>query len=121
MRPTTTAELDMGPDTGYDADTWQWLRHAACVGVDPELFFPVGDSGPASEQAEHAKEVCHSCPVERECLEWALTTNRTSGVWGGTDEDERRRLRRRSDRRRAPQSSSTRARQSSAPGGSRRP
>ncbi|GAA1189904.1 hypothetical protein GCM10009654_54280 [Streptomyces hebeiensis] len=89
------------PDTGHDAESWAWLRHAACVDEDPELFFPVGDSGPAAVQAERAKAVCHGCPVERQCLEWALTTNRTSGVWGGTDEEERRRLRRRADRRKA--------------------
>lgn len=104
-----------------DADTWEWLRRAACVDADPELFFPVGESGPAAEQAERAKQVCHACPVEEQCLEWALSTNRTSGVWGGTDEEERRRLRRRGDRRRAVQAAPQRGRQQSAPGRSRRP
>ncbi|MFD5032279.1 WhiB family transcriptional regulator [Streptomyces sp. NPDC058405] len=117
----TTAQLDTQLDIGHDADTWEWLRQAACADADPELFFPVGESGPAAEQAERAKEVCHSCPVERQCLEWALDTGRTSGVWGGTDEEERRRLRRRADRRRGAQGSPARARQSSAPGRSRRP
>lgn len=114
----TTARLDIGPDVeaGQDADTWEWLRHAACTGSDPELFFPVGDSGPAVEQAERAKKVCHGCPVESQCLEWALATGRTSGVWGGTDEEERRRLRRRADRRRAPDGPPARPRRSAAPG-----
>lgn len=109
------------PDLGHDADTWEWLRRAACVDADPELFFPVGESGPAAAQARRAKEVCHHCPVERECLEWALDTGRTSGVWGGTDEDERRRMRRRTDRRRAAVGSPARGPQQSAPGRSRRP
>ncbi|MFD4118353.1 WhiB family transcriptional regulator [Streptomyces niveus] len=102
---------------GSGADAWEWLRDAACVDADPELFFPVGDSDPAAEQVARAKEVCHSCPVERQCLEWALNTGRTSGVWGGTDEEERRRLRR-NERRRVP---APRGRQASGPGGKRRP
>jgi WhiB family redox-sensing transcriptional regulator len=32
--------------------------------------------------------------VNRSCLEYALSTNQDSGVWGGTSEDERRVLRR---------------------------
>lgn len=117
-----TARLTMAQlDTGQDADTWQWLRDAACVGADPELFFPVGDSGPAVQQAERAKQVCHSCPVESQCLEWALNTGRTTGVWGGTDEEERRRLRRRADRRRGAQGGQPRGSRPPASGRSRRP
>ena len=104
-----------------DADTWEWLRRAVCVDADPELFFPVGESGPAAAQAQRAKRVCHGCPVEERCLEWALSTSRTSGVWGGTDEEERRRLRRRGERRRAAQGAAARGRQQLAPGRSRRP
>lgn len=106
-----------GSGAGFGTDEWEWLRDAACTQADPELFFPVGDSGPAVEQAERAKAVCHSCPVESQCLEWALNTGRTSGVWGGTDDEERRRMRR-NGRRRVP---APRGRQASAPGGSRRP
>jgi hypothetical protein len=107
-------------DTDYDTETWEWLRQAACVDADPELFFPVGESGPATAQARQAKAVCHECPVERQCLEWALSTGRTTGVWGGTDEGERRRLRRRAERRRtAPDTS--RGREQAAPGRSRHP
>ena len=32
--------------------------------------------------------------VQAPCLEFALTTNQDSGVWGGTSEEERRKLRR---------------------------
>ncbi|MEV1021349.1 WhiB family transcriptional regulator [Streptomyces sp. NPDC050264] len=78
----------------------EWLERAACVREDPELFFPVGGSGPALQDVHDAKEVCHRCPVMGECLEWALRTGQTTGVWGGTSETERakmlRTLRRRS-------------------------
>ncbi|TCR20319.1 WhiB family redox-sensing transcriptional regulator [Streptomyces sp. BK205] len=67
----------------------EWLRRAACVGEDPELFFPVGTAGPAVRDIAAAKQVCARCPVRPECLEWALGTGQTSGVWGGTCEQER--------------------------------
>jgi WhiB family redox-sensing transcriptional regulator len=71
-----------------------WVERARCIGVDPELFFPVGSTGPALAQVEAAKSVCARCDVRAECLEWALSTRQDSGVWGGLSEDERRSLRR---------------------------
>jgi hypothetical protein len=67
----------------------RWMADAKCAGVDPELFFPG-----RGESAEDAKAVCRACPVRVECLEYALVTNQTLGVWGGTSERQRRRLRR---------------------------
>ncbi|MDQ0687748.1 WhiB family redox-sensing transcriptional regulator [Streptomyces achromogenes] len=67
----------------------EWLRVAACVGEDPEMFFPVGTAGPALREAEAAKRVCARCPVSAECLSYALGSGQTSGVWGGTGEQER--------------------------------
>ncbi|MEU6355482.1 WhiB family transcriptional regulator [Streptomyces sp. NPDC047072] len=67
----------------------EWLRRAACVGEDPELFFPVGTRGPALRDAAAAKRVCARCPVAVECLTYAISTGPTSGVWGGTCEEER--------------------------------
>lgn len=82
----------------------EWLDRAACAGEDPEMFFPVGGSGPALREARAAKKVCHRCPVVTECLEWALQTGQTTGVWGDTTETERAEMfkaRRRRNRRRA--------------------
>jgi WhiB family redox-sensing transcriptional regulator len=67
-----------------------------CRTVDPDIFFPVGYTGPAIAQAELAKSFCHRCPVEQECLDWALDTGVEFGVWGGTTEQERAATRRRS-------------------------
>ncbi|WP_326672780.1 WhiB family transcriptional regulator [Streptomyces canus] len=67
----------------------EWLRRAACVGEDPELFFPVGTQGPALRDIAAAKRVCARCPVTIECLDLALRDGQTSGVWGGTCEQER--------------------------------
>jgi WhiB family transcriptional regulator, redox-sensing transcriptional regulator len=67
-----------------------WRSRATCLGADPELFFPVGTTALAGEQAIQAKAVCAGCPVRRECLDWALVTKQDHGVWGGLDEFERR-------------------------------
>ena len=71
-----------------------WREYSACRDTDPDLFFPVGTTGPAIEQIENAKAVCRTCDVQKSCLEYALTTNQDSGIWGGTSEEERRVLRR---------------------------
>lgn len=67
-----------------------WRDKAFCRdGVDPELFHPVGSSGPALLQADQAKAVCARCRVAEECLGYATRTGQL-GIWGGTDEHERR-------------------------------
>ena len=71
-----------------------WRENSACRDTDPDLFFPVGTTGPAIEQIANAKAVCRVCDVQKQCLEYALTTNQDSGIWGGTSEEERRALRR---------------------------
>jgi WhiB family redox-sensing transcriptional regulator len=78
-----------------------WRHHAACRDEDPELFFPIGNTGPALLQIEEAKSVCRRCPVREECLQFALETGQDAGVWGGLSEDERRALKRRNARARA--------------------
>jgi WhiB family transcriptional regulator, redox-sensing transcriptional regulator len=72
----------------------EWRHFAECRDTDPDLFFPVGTTGPALEQIANAKAVCRTCDVQSLCLEYAVTTNQDSGVWGGTSEEERRQMRR---------------------------
>ncbi len=76
---------------GIEAERWRF--QARCADSDPDLFFPIGSTGPAVRQAMRAKAICTGCPVRRECLEWALDTEQPHGVWGGLDEHERHRLR----------------------------
>ena len=40
----------------WDADDWR--RSAACRNTEPDLFFPVGTTGPAVDQIDAAKRVC---------------------------------------------------------------
>ena len=72
-----------------------WVAEAECRGVDPDLFFPE-NGAPTNE----AKAVCGRCPVQHECLQYALEAGEKFGVWGGRSEKERRRMRR--QRRAAP-------------------
>jgi WhiB family redox-sensing transcriptional regulator len=73
---------------------YSWRNEALCRDTDPDLFFPVGTTGPALAQIENAKAVCRQCPAQTACLEFALSTNQDTGIWGGTSEEERRKLRR---------------------------
>jgi WhiB family transcriptional regulator, redox-sensing transcriptional regulator len=78
-----------------------WRHEAACREVDPELFFPIGNTWPARLQIDEAKQVCRRCTVMDECLRWAIDSGQDAGVWGGMSEDERRALKRRTIRLRA--------------------
>ncbi len=80
--------------------TMDWRHRAACLTEDPELFFPIGNTGPAITQIQEAKMVCQRCDVMNMCLKWALESGQDSGVWGGLSEDERRSLKRRTARAR---------------------
>ena len=77
-----------------------WRDRAACLVVDPELFFPIGNTGPALLQIEEAKVVCRRCEVVEPCLSWAVESRQEDGVWGGQSADERRAVKRRNARAR---------------------
>lgn len=78
-----------------DRSDSSWRHRAACRDEDPEKFFPIGNTGLALLQIQHAKAVCHRCDVDFECLRWALESGQDAGVWGGMSEKERRALKRR--------------------------
>jgi WhiB family transcriptional regulator, redox-sensing transcriptional regulator len=78
-----------------------WWTRAACASADPELFFPISYSGPALRQVARAKAICARCPIQQECLSYALDAGSIQGVWGGMTEEERRRLARRKRRAQA--------------------
>ena len=39
---------------------------------------------------EEAKRICTHCVVQAQCLEYALSTRETYGIWGGLTEIERK-------------------------------
>lgn len=67
----------------------RWQSRGACVGIDPDLFFPERGTS-----LDDPKAVCRDCPVRADCLAWAIANGEKFGVWGGCSERERRRLRR---------------------------
>jgi WhiB family transcriptional regulator, redox-sensing transcriptional regulator len=78
-----------------------WQDRAACRGMDTLLFFgPDGEPRREREILEaKAKAVCASCPVQAQCLGYALGSSIKHGIWGGLNEEERARERRRRARR----------------------
>lgn len=68
-----------------------WQDQAACVGTDPDLFFPE-KRGP--NNTVEAKKICAGCPVRVPCGEHGVR-HETFGVWGGMSGRELRRERRR--------------------------
>lgn len=61
-----------------------WHRHAACRGMNPELFFPGQGSPPKA-----ARDACAGCTVRSECHQWAVEHGE-EGFWAGTSPRERR-------------------------------
>lgn len=79
-------------------DDTDWRARAACLGEDPELFFPVGNSRDAQQQAEQAKQICRRCPVTVECGRLRDDLGAVDGVWGGRSEQESPTAKRRVER-----------------------
>jgi len=65
-----------------------WRDRAECKKHDPRLWF-------ADDHHDQAKAmlICKTCPVQTECLDFALEHNER-GVWGSTSERARRRMKR---------------------------
>lgn len=76
------------PDLAFAAShELAWQDQALCMQTDPEEFFP--ERGGATRAA---KQVCRSCEVRAQCLEYALENDERFGVWGGLSERQRRRV-----------------------------
>lgn len=65
----------------------EWMQRGSCRFEPPGTFFPSDGVG-----VEVAKRICADCPVQGECLEYALEQRIDHGVWGGTSERQRRRI-----------------------------
>ena len=65
----------------------EWQEQASCRAVPVETFFPL-----VEQEADDAKQVCRSCLVREQCLEFAISAGEHFGVWGGLTPPERRSL-----------------------------
>lgn len=73
----------------------EWVDHALCAQVDPEIFFPERGQDCGTEtlrcrfeftrcRACEARSVCHDCPVILQCRSFALNSPLfVDGIWGG--------------------------------------
>jgi len=66
------------------SDKESWFAKASCTGYT-SVFFPELSRGQAARKHyRKAIEICESCPVIKECLEYSLRENLTEfGVFGG--------------------------------------
>lgn len=76
-----------------------WVDDAACRGCDPDVFYPPERDGyrgrirqPAPADADLAKLICRECPVQVQCLRYAVDHGEPHGIWGGLTPKERHRL-----------------------------
>jgi Transcription factor WhiB len=88
--PTGVSLIELALGAGYRFGDQRWRLHAACAGVDPEVFLPTRGETPAE-----ALSYCRRCEVRAECLEAAFDLGQQAvGVWGGVSARERRLARR---------------------------
>lgn len=66
-----------------------WVEQAACRGLNPDLWFP-GQGDNVTYRT--AVTVCAGCPVQTECLDYAVSNRIRCGIWGGLGEHRRRSL-----------------------------
>jgi hypothetical protein len=79
---TLMATVPEHPSTAFMDDPGR-----ACRDVDREIFFP-----PKGGTGVPAKRICAACPVQADCLAWALATREPHGVWGGMSAWQRREM-----------------------------
>jgi hypothetical protein len=63
------------PLAQFYVDRQPWLVDAACIGIDPELFFDAIENRDPTHKLQSlkkAKATCFKCPVRRECAEQAM-------------------------------------------------
>ncbi len=62
-----------------------WSASAACRSTDAVHFFaPLGEPREQRARREHAaRALCRRCPVEDDCLQYALRVQEPYGIWAG--------------------------------------
>ncbi|MDA8367600.1 MAG: WhiB family transcriptional regulator [Actinomycetota bacterium] len=72
-----------------------WQVRASCRGPQADMFFPPAHPERKEERARResqAKQICRTCPVCTDCLEYAIRIREPHGIWGGLNEAERKQL-----------------------------
>ena len=69
-----------------------WRDEAACFKLGDHWF---SDDDDKHSEARFAVRTCQSCPVQAECLQYALDAREPFGIWGGKTHTQRARMLRR--------------------------
>jgi WhiB family redox-sensing transcriptional regulator len=98
------------PTSRLDADLLlapSWRAEASCRAQSAVHFFAPAhfERKPEKDAREGAaRALCRACPVQAECLEFAMLVQEPHGIWGGMNELERKRLSRKREAARQQQS-----------------
>jgi len=72
-----------------------WRQHALCNELvqagQADLSWWFADKHEPGNKLETARRVCQRCPVQSECLQWAIDLPEKFGMWGGLTPKQRRR------------------------------
>jgi WhiB family redox-sensing transcriptional regulator len=80
----------------FDVIPTDWMVDALCAEIDPEGMYP--EDGHHVDAANAAISLCRACPVQTQCLTYALTiehgvsARHRYGIWGGLTPAQRWRL-----------------------------
>lgn len=93
MGVQTIQTYAQGPVAGIAIRRSDWQLRASCNGPESKFFFPphyVERRDERDRRERRAKEICSTCVVRQECLDYALGIREQYGIWGGLSEMERR-------------------------------
>ena len=63
-----------------------WMDEAACKNTDPDDWFPEEYS--LAHDNKMTRICIESCPVQEQCLNYALENKEKLGIWGGFTQQE---------------------------------
>lgn len=89
-KPRNAMAISMRPTWDHDLN---WQSAARCRNSDATVFFAPTHLETKDERVQRegrAKAICSECGVRRACLDFAIVTRESHGIWGGLNEIERR-------------------------------
>lgn len=70
-----------------------WAQHGLCHDAPGDWVdlnqYRATNRQTIKQRKRYELEMCRLCPVQIPCLDFALTTNQTEGIWGGTTPQDR--------------------------------
>lgn len=78
----------------FIVETENWMRKSSCKGLGKIFFAPAQfeSKDEKQEREGRAKAICSTCPVVKECRDYAFAKNEKHGVLGGMSESERKKV-----------------------------